>query len=545
MTPTGEQLCYTDAYLQAVEARVAAIDTVAEVPLLVLDRTVFYPGGGGQPSDRGLILRAADGRSWTVRGARKVDGEIVHELEPDDGDPPAVGDLVRVDLDWARRLALMRTHTALHALCGVVWRDYGALVTGGNMEPGAGRMDFEFERMSGDLVDAIEASVNTELAAARDVRVNVLPRDEAFAIPDLIRTKVNLLPEGIEEIRTIEIVGLDLQADGGTHVANTQRGRRHPGHRLRVEGPHQQAHPHRARRRLTPARVPRAPGPCDATSMSHNARPGPRTARACPDDVTTLGEQDSHGGSGTEACRRVHRALPGHTRQASPAAARLRSRGSRAVSVKEAKQILREGVALLSEYQTRLAAQDTHGVVMVLQAMDAAGKDGTIRHVMSGVNPQGVQVNSFKVPSSEDLDHDYLWRYQKKLPERGNIGIFNRSYYEEVLVVRVHPQILAGPEAAGQAQGPRDLEASLPRDQRLGALPDRPGLPVRQALPQRQQGGAAAPVPDPYRRARPELEVQPQRRQGTGLLGRLPEGVQRRALEHEHDLGSVVRHPGR
>ena len=117
--------------------------------------------------------------------------------------------------------------------------------------------------------------------------------------------------------------------------------------------------------------------------------------------------------------------------------------GSRVVSVKEAKQILREGVALLSEYQTRLAAQDTNGVVVVLQAMDAAGKDGTIRHVMSGVNPQGVQVSSFKVPSSEDLDHDYLWRYQKKLPERGNIGIFNRSYYEEVLVVRVHPQILA------------------------------------------------------------------------------------------------------
>jgi PPK2 family polyphosphate:nucleotide phosphotransferase len=117
--------------------------------------------------------------------------------------------------------------------------------------------------------------------------------------------------------------------------------------------------------------------------------------------------------------------------------------GSRQVSVKEAKQILREGVALLAEYQARLAAQDTHGVVMLLQAMDAAGKDGTIRHVMSGVNPQGVQVSSFKVPSSEDLDHDYLWRYQKKLPERGNIGIFNRSYYEEVLVVRVHPQILA------------------------------------------------------------------------------------------------------
>ena len=221
MTPTGEQLAYSDAYAWQAEARVVAVEA-GEPTLVVLDRTVFYPGGGGQPADRGLIVRSADGRSWTVRSARKVDGEIVHELEPGEVEPPAIGELVRVDLDGARRLALMRTHTALHALCGVVWRDYGALVTGGNMEPGAGRMDFEFERMSGDLVDAIEASVNAELVAARPVRVAVLPRDEAFAIPDLIRTKVNLLPPGIEEIRTVEIVGLDLQADGGTHVANTR-----------------------------------------------------------------------------------------------------------------------------------------------------------------------------------------------------------------------------------------------------------------------------------------------------------------------------------
>jgi misacylated tRNA(Ala) deacylase len=221
VTPQGEQLCYSDAYANSVDARVRAVES-GDVTLIVLDRTVFYPGGGGQPSDRGLLLRAADGRSWTVRAARKAGGEIAHELEPSDGDPPAVGDSLQVDLDWARRITLMRTHTALHALCGVVWRDYGALVTGGNMEPGTARMDFEFERMSGDLVDAIEATVNKELAAQRDVRVNVLPRDEAFAIPDLIRTKVNLLPEGIEEIRTIEIVGLDLQADGGTHVANTR-----------------------------------------------------------------------------------------------------------------------------------------------------------------------------------------------------------------------------------------------------------------------------------------------------------------------------------
>jgi misacylated tRNA(Ala) deacylase len=223
MTPRVNEICYRDAYAQGVEARVLEVSTADGPPLIVLDSTVLYPGGGGQPFDRGLILRSADGRSWTVRGARRVGGELVHELEPpDDGELPAAGDHVRVDVEWARRFALMRTHTALHALCGVVWRDYGALVTGGNMEPGAGRMDFEFERMSGNLVGEIEAKVNEELRAARDVRVNVLPRAEAFAIPDLIRTKVNLLPPGIEEIRTIEIVGLDLQADGGTHVANTR-----------------------------------------------------------------------------------------------------------------------------------------------------------------------------------------------------------------------------------------------------------------------------------------------------------------------------------
>ena len=124
----------------------------------------------------------------------------------------------------------------------------------------------------------------------------------------------------------------------------------------------------------------------------------------------------------------------------------------------------------------RLAAQDTHGVVVVLQAMDAAGKDGTIRHVMSGVNPQGVEVHSFKIPSSEELDHDYLWRYARRLPERGHIGIFNRSYYEEVLVVRVHPQILASQKMPSAVQAGQRLEPPVPRDQRLGALPDRPGL---------------------------------------------------------------------
>jgi misacylated tRNA(Ala) deacylase len=217
----SENICYVDSYARSVEARVLSVDS-ADPSLIVLDTTVFYPGGGGQPSDQGLFLRAEDGRRWVVLGARKAGADIVQQLDLGDADPPAAGDRLEVELDWARRLMLMRTHTALHALCGVVWRDYGALVTGGNMEPGAGRMDFEFETMGAELVGAIEETVNRELAASRDVRVNVLPRDEAFAIPDLIRTKVNLLPEGIEQIRTIEIVGLDLQADGGTHVANTR-----------------------------------------------------------------------------------------------------------------------------------------------------------------------------------------------------------------------------------------------------------------------------------------------------------------------------------
>jgi misacylated tRNA(Ala) deacylase len=228
----SDNVCYSDAYARSVEGTVVSVEpgaTADQGALVILDRTVFYPGGGGQPPDRG-VLRAEDGRSWTVVAARKAGDDVVHELEAGT-DAPAIGTPVTAEIDWDRRFALMRTHTALHTLCGVVWRDYHAQVTGGNMEPGAGRMDFEFETMSGELVGTIEERVNAELAAARDVRVKVLPRDEAFAIPDLIRTKINLLPEGIREIRTIEIVGLDLQADGGTHVANT----REVG-RIRVQG---------------------------------------------------------------------------------------------------------------------------------------------------------------------------------------------------------------------------------------------------------------------------------------------------------------------
>jgi len=213
----SENICYTDAYAQKTDAVVVEID--ADANAVLLDRTVFYPGGGGQPADSGLLIGDSGG-SWRVIGAKKRGEDIWHTMEAE-AELPAVDTQVSAELDWDRRHRLMRTHSALHVLCGVVWRDHGASVTGGNMEPLSGRMDFEFETMSGDLVGEIEKRVNEEVDADREIRVNILPREEALAIPDLIRTKINLLPEGISEIRTVEIVGLDLQADGGTHVART------------------------------------------------------------------------------------------------------------------------------------------------------------------------------------------------------------------------------------------------------------------------------------------------------------------------------------
>jgi misacylated tRNA(Ala) deacylase len=216
-----DAVCYRDAYARSIEATVTGAHRAGDGPvLLTLDRTVFYPGGGGQPADTGSIT-TVDGGKWIVTGIRRIDGDLGHELEAAGGRMPSVGDRVTAAIDWERRHLLMRTHTALHTLCGVVWRDYKALVTGGNMEPGRGRLDFEFESLTGDLVGTIEARVNEELAGARPVHVRVLPREEAFAIPDLIRAKVDRLPAGITEVRVIEIEGLDLQADGGTHVANT------------------------------------------------------------------------------------------------------------------------------------------------------------------------------------------------------------------------------------------------------------------------------------------------------------------------------------
>jgi misacylated tRNA(Ala) deacylase len=213
MTMT-ELLCQTDSYMQEFEATVVAVDAANSA--VALDRTAFYPGGGGQPHDLGWLLAGAQTQAVT-RVARQG-GQVWHSV---DGTLPDVGMAVQGRLDWDRRYKLMRTHTALHVLCGVVWRDYSALVTGGNMEPLQGRMDFEFASLHRELVQEIEARVNSEVQQSRDVRVRILPRAEALHIPDLIRTKINLLPEGITEVRTVEIVGLDLQADGGTHVANT------------------------------------------------------------------------------------------------------------------------------------------------------------------------------------------------------------------------------------------------------------------------------------------------------------------------------------
>ena len=210
-----ELLYQTDSYTQEFQATVTG--QRAEENAVILDRTYFYPGGGGQPGDTGtLAITGMD--ALTVRKARKEGQDVLHILE---GELPDTGVEVHGRIDWDHRYQLMRTHTALHILCGVVFRDYGALVTGGNMEPLKGRMDFEFETLRGELVAEIEAAVNKEVDAGREVLVKIFPREEAFKIPDLIRTKINLLPEGIQEVRTVEIVGLDLQADGGTHVRNT------------------------------------------------------------------------------------------------------------------------------------------------------------------------------------------------------------------------------------------------------------------------------------------------------------------------------------
>jgi misacylated tRNA(Ala) deacylase len=218
-----ERLYATDAY--AFEVAATVVDTDPEEGRVLLDRTVFYPGGGGQPADRGVLLVGDDPAAAATAGDRvEVVGVgedargVWHQVE---GGLPAVGARVHGSLDVDRRVRLMRTHTAMHALCGVVWERYRSPVTGGNMEPGLGRLDFELPDWDPEDRPALEARLREELAAARPVEVAFLPRAEADADPSLIRTKVSLLPPELEVVRVIDIVGLDRQADGGTHVRST------------------------------------------------------------------------------------------------------------------------------------------------------------------------------------------------------------------------------------------------------------------------------------------------------------------------------------
>jgi misacylated tRNA(Ala) deacylase len=210
------RLYHDDSYIKEFTATVVSLDS--DEYGIVLDQTAFYPGGGGQPKDKGLLVVA--GEEYEVSDLKQNKGQISHILSPS-ASLPKVGDKLSGKLDWQLRYQMMRTHTAMHVLCGVIFRDYGASVTGGNMTPLQGRMDFEFATLTKELVAVIEDSVNFEISASHPVSWRTIPREEAFTIPDLIRTKINLLPKQINQVRVVEIHGLDLQADGGTHVRNT------------------------------------------------------------------------------------------------------------------------------------------------------------------------------------------------------------------------------------------------------------------------------------------------------------------------------------
>lgn len=209
-----DQIYSTDAYARTMAATVVRTDV--DDGRVLLDRTVFYPGGGGQPHDTGT-LSIGDDRLAVVRVTADADG-VWHWLA---NGLAGAGTDVSGAIDWERRYRLMRTHTALHALCGVIWRRFGSPVTGGNMQPGEGRLDFDIPGWTADDLPAVESDLNDELERRRQVEVSFLPRGAADEDPSLIRTKVNLLPASIDEVRVIDIVGLDRQADGGTHVAET------------------------------------------------------------------------------------------------------------------------------------------------------------------------------------------------------------------------------------------------------------------------------------------------------------------------------------
>lgn len=209
-----EQLYLTDQELQEFEAQVVAID--AEAGRIALDRTAFYATGGGQPNDTGHI--AFNSNSVLVTNVRKERDQIRHTV---DGALPTVGQTVAGTIDWERRHQLMRTHSAMHVLCGVIWNEYRAVTTGNNMEPLKARIDYDFNPLPEGFAERVGELVNAEIAADRSIKVSFLPRDTAVADEDLIRTKVNMIPESVSEIRIVDIVGLDKQADGGTHVSST------------------------------------------------------------------------------------------------------------------------------------------------------------------------------------------------------------------------------------------------------------------------------------------------------------------------------------
>jgi misacylated tRNA(Ala) deacylase len=203
-----ELLYLRDAYLREFDATVTQVDGQR----VALDRTAFYPTGGGQPNDTGTLGGAA------VTDVRKEGDVVWHTL---DGTVPAIDEVVMGEIDWKRRHQLMRTHAAMHVLCGVIWNEWGKAVTGGNMEPLEARMDFEFDPLPEGFAARVQALVNEEIAADRPIEIGFLPRDTALEDADLIRTKVNLIPETVTEVRVVDIVGLDKQADGGTHVRST------------------------------------------------------------------------------------------------------------------------------------------------------------------------------------------------------------------------------------------------------------------------------------------------------------------------------------
>lgn len=211
----SELIFQKDSYVKEFHCKIIKVDE--EEHAVVLDRTAFYIGGGGQPCDTGTLETKTD--VYVVTKVKKKGQDVYHYI---DGKLPEINETCIGKIDWEHRYKLMRTHTAMHILCGVVWRDYKAQVTGGDMDCLKGRLDFEFENFDKELIEEIENKINKEVECKRNISVNILQREEAFKIPDLIRTKINLLPEGITEIRTVNIEGLDLQADGGTHVKNTE-----------------------------------------------------------------------------------------------------------------------------------------------------------------------------------------------------------------------------------------------------------------------------------------------------------------------------------